>query len=50
MQAINVIASFCRPVLQSSNPFSAPDRATRYLIAKRAEQIELARRFWACPF
>jgi hypothetical protein len=32
------------------NRFTMPDRAARYLIQKRVEQIEVARRYWACPF
>ena len=32
------------------NPFKAPDRATLSVMRERAEKIEGARRYWACPF
>src|SRR3974390_987289 len=30
--------------------FKAPDRATLSVMRERAEKIEGARRYWACPF
>jgi hypothetical protein len=53
MQAVLAIRSLWRqpkPILSVGNPFSAPDRATVNLMRARAEQIEAARRYWACPF
>jgi hypothetical protein len=53
MQAIQAIRNaFRRPkeVLGAENPFAAPDRASLCVIRQRAEQIEVARRYWACPF
>ena len=39
-----------KAILSAGNPFSAPDRATLNLIRARTEQVEAARRYWACPF
>ena len=53
MQAVMRIQSLLhqpKAVLSAENPFSAPDRATLNLIRARTEQIEAARRYWACPF
>jgi ABC-type nitrate/sulfonate/bicarbonate transport system ATPase subunit len=53
MQAVQAIRSLLRqpkPILMAENPFSAPDRATLSLLRERAEQIDAARRYWACPF
>jgi hypothetical protein len=33
-----------------SNPFVVPDRALKTIMRERAEQIDAARRYWACPF
>jgi hypothetical protein len=53
MQVV-VIQSFLRqpkPILRTQdNPFLVPDRATVNLMRARAEQVEAARRYWACPF
>ena len=52
MQAVQVIRRYlhqAKASLSAENPFSAPDRATRKIRA-RTEQIEAARRYWACPF
>jgi ABC-type uncharacterized transport system ATPase subunit len=53
MQSVQSILSFLhQPKLIpcTEDPFTAPDRATWNLIRARAEQIEVARRYWACPF
>jgi len=53
MQAVMRIGSLLhqpKAILSAENPFSAPDRATLNLIRARTEQIEAARRYWACPF
>ena len=48
MQALRAIRRFC----QNAEPmlFAAPDRVTRRMMWARAEQIDTARRYWACPF
>ena len=53
MQAVQAIRRCLhqpKAVLSVENPFSAPDRATQNLIRARTEQVEAARRYWACPF
>jgi hypothetical protein len=53
MQAVQVIRRYLhqpKAILSAENPFSAPDRATLNLIRARTEQIDAARRYWACPF
>jgi ABC-type thiamine transport system ATPase subunit len=53
MQAVLAIRNLFRqpkPILLAENPFSAPDRAALNLMCARAEQVEAARRYWACPF
>ena len=53
MQAVQAIQRYLhqpKPILSVENPFSAPDRATLNLIRARTEQIDAARRYWACPF
>jgi hypothetical protein len=53
MQAILAISNFWQQprIGQSTvSPFAAPDRATRQMIELSREQIEAARRYWACPF
>jgi hypothetical protein len=53
MQAIQAIKNVLRQpkqVLVAENPFAAPDRATLCIIRRQAEQIDVARRYWACPF
>jgi hypothetical protein len=53
MQAIRTIRNAFHPpkqVLAAENPFLALDRATLCIIRQRAEQIDVARRYWACPF
>jgi hypothetical protein len=53
MKAVRAIRNLLhqpKAILSAENPFSAPDRATLYQIRARAEQIEAARRYWACPF
>ena len=40
-----------KPVVSAGdNPFKAPDRATLSVMRERADKIEGARRYWACPF
>jgi len=40
-----------KPIVSAGdNPFTAPDRATLSVMRERAEKIEEARRYWACPF
>jgi hypothetical protein len=53
MQAIFTAVTFWqhpKPVSKSDNPFVMPDRAARFVMQRTAERIELARRYWACPF
>ena len=53
MQAIQAIKNASRQpkqVFAAENPFTAPDRATLCMIRRQAEQIDVARRYWACPF
>ena len=53
MQAVQAIRRYlhqAKASLSAENPFSAPDRATQNLIRARTEQVEAARRYWACPF
>jgi len=53
MQAIQALKNAFRlpkQVLAAENPFAAPDRATLCTMRRQAEQIDTARRFWACPF
>jgi hypothetical protein len=50
-QAVLAIQGLLRqPMLLTGSPFSAPDRAALSLIRARAEQVDVARRYWACPF
>jgi hypothetical protein len=53
MQAIQAVKNaFRQPrqILASENPFAAPDRAAQCIMTQWAEQIDVARRYWACPF
>jgi hypothetical protein len=54
MQAVLPIRSLLhqlKPVLRTQdNPFVVPDRTTLNLMRARAEQVEAARRYRACPF
>jgi hypothetical protein len=52
MQAILAITNFWQQpsIVQSTANPAAPDRATRQMIQARKEQIDAARRYWACPF
>jgi hypothetical protein len=53
MQAILIIRKMWhhpKQVVSAENPFAAPDRATLNIMRARAEQIDAARRYWACPF
>ena len=53
MQAVRAVRNLLhqpKPVLIEKNPFVVPDRATLSMIRTRAEKIEAARRYWACPF
>jgi hypothetical protein len=53
MQAILNTVTFWqqpKPVLKSGNPFLVPDRSARSVMQRTAEQIDVARRYWACPF
>ena len=54
MQAVQTIRSLLhlpKPIVSAGdNPFKAPARATLSMIRERAEKIEGARRYWACPF
>ena len=50
VQAIQRYLHQPKAILSAQNPFSAPDRATLNQIRARTEQIEKARRYWACPF
>jgi hypothetical protein len=53
MQAFSKIIAFKqqpKQVLKSENPFLVPDRAARCAMQKTAERIDVARRYWACPF
>ncbi len=49
--AIRGLLHQLKPVLTTQdNPFVIPDRAVLNLMRARAEQVEIARRYWACPF
>jgi hypothetical protein len=54
MQAILAIRNLlhqAKPVLLAhSNAIEVQDRVTLALMRARSEQIEAARRYWACPF
>ena len=54
MQAVQPFRSLLHlpePIVSAGdNPFTAPDRATLSVMRERAEKIEEARRYWACPF
>jgi hypothetical protein len=54
MKAVQKIRSLLhqpKPIVSAGdNPFKAPDRATMSVMRERAEKIEGARRYWACPF
>jgi hypothetical protein len=53
MQTVLVIQSFCQHSWLRFAPagaYSAPDRALQAIMRERAEQIDAARRYWACPF
>ncbi len=53
MQAFSNIITFRqqpKQLLKSDNPFVVPDRAARYAMQRSAERIDVARRYWACPF
>ncbi len=52
MQAILAISNFWQQpsIVQSTANPVATDRATRQMIQARKEQIDAARRYWACPF
>ena len=39
-----------RSVVSAENPYFAPDRATRNVMQEWREQLDCARRYWACPF
>ena len=54
MKAVQKVRSLLhqpKPIVSAGdNPFTAPDRATLSVTRERAEKIEGARRYWACPF
>ena len=53
MKAVQKVRSLLQPkpiVSAGDNPFKAPDRATLSVMRERADKIEGARRYWACPF
>ena len=53
MQAVMRIGSLLhqpKAILSAESLFSGLDRATSNLIRARTEQVEAARRYWACPF
>jgi hypothetical protein len=53
MQALPKIITFKqqpKQVLKSDNPFVVPDRAARCAMQRTAERIDVARRYWECPF
>jgi hypothetical protein len=53
MQAFSKILRFkqqLKQILKSDNAFAVPDRAARCEMQRTAEQIQVARRYWACPF
>jgi hypothetical protein len=53
MQAFFNITTFKRQpnqVLKYDNPLAVPDRAARCAKQRTAERIDVARRYWACPF
>jgi hypothetical protein len=39
-----------KQLLKSDNPFIVPDRAARSAMQRSAERIDVARRYWGCPF
>jgi len=54
MKAVQKVRSLLhqpKPIVSAGdNPFKAPDRATLSVMRERADKIEGARRYWACPF
>ena len=53
MQAVQAIRRYLhqpKAILSAESLFSGLDRATSNLIRARTEQVEAARRYWACPF
>lgn len=51
MHAVLAFRTFWQRLIFSlSNPFVMPDRALKAAMRERAEQIDAARRYWACPF
>ncbi len=51
MQTVLTFRDHWRQLMFSfSNPCVVPDRALKTIMRERAEQIDAARRYWACPF
>ena len=51
VQKIRILLHQPKPIMSAGdNPFKAPDRVTLSVMRERAEKIEGARRYWACPF
>ncbi len=48
--AVHAVSNFFRHEGSGTIEFESLDREARKVIAKRVAQIEVARRFWACPF